>query len=86
VFKDIKTRKKPIVFLQLLLVIGGLILGGMGAYLDSPTHLGWMFWLFAGAFLIRGLERLLLEKQSYMGYMLMGVFYLAFSFFVYPIW
>lgn len=84
--KDIKTRKKPIVFLQLLLVIGGLVLGGMGAYLDSPIHVGWMFWLFAGAFLIRGLERLIVERQRYLGYMFMGIFYLVFSLFVYPIW
>ncbi|KMJ57981.1 hypothetical protein AB685_14235 [Bacillus sp. LL01] len=85
-FKDIKTRKKPIVILQLLLVLGGLILGGMGAYLDSPTHVGWMFWLFAGAFMLRGMERFFWEKQSFLGYLFMGVLYLGFSFFVYPIW
>jgi hypothetical protein len=86
VFKDIKTRKKPFVILQFFLVICGLILGGVGAYLDSPNHLGWMLWLFAAAFLLRGIEGYLCEKKRYTGYLLMAIFYLAFSFFVYPIW
>ena len=85
-FKDIKSRNKPFVVLQLLLFFTGLIFGGIGVYADSTMYLGWMFFLVSLAFLLRGLEVWLSHKQQYVGYVVLGAVYLSVSIFFYPVW
>ncbi|WP_223700858.1 hypothetical protein [Sutcliffiella deserti] len=85
-FKNIKSRRKSFVLLQLSLFFIGLFLGGLGVYMDSTILLGWMLWLVSGAFLFRGVEMLLLDKQRSIGYFLIGSLYLCVTLFYYPVW